>query len=114
MPSIGIIRMNSGRWLMGWLATALIAGLVWLPSGCGSRRPAPQAPQPAVPALTLAKVADGFSRPTYLTHSGDGSGRLFVTEQPGRVRVIRDGRLLAAPFLDLTAAVRSSGRPEPN
>src|SRR5205807_605193 len=35
--------------------------------------------------------------PLFLTHAGDGSGRLFVVEQPGRIRVIQNGRLLEVP-----------------
>lgn len=59
------------------------------------------------PALEL--VVDGLDKPTDLTHAGDGSGLLYITEQPGRVRVIRDGRLLETPFLDLTDRVGARG-----
>jgi len=37
----------------------------------------------------------------------DSSGRLFVTEQIGVIRIVRDGVVLPTPFLDIT------GRPEP-
>jgi glucose/arabinose dehydrogenase len=57
----------------------------------------------------LQQVVDGLEQPTFLTHAGDGSGLLYVTEQPGRVRVIRDGQLLDAPFLDIESKVGSSG-----
>jgi glucose/arabinose dehydrogenase len=36
-------------------------------------------------------------------------GRLYVVEQPGRIRVLEGGRLLEEPFLDITADVRSGG-----
>jgi glucose/arabinose dehydrogenase len=44
---------------------------------------------------------------THLTHAGDGSGRLFLLERGGRIRVIKNGRLLNAPFLDITSLVDS-------
>jgi glucose/arabinose dehydrogenase len=39
----------------------------------------------------------------------DGSGRLFVIEKVGRIRIIQDGQLLPTPFLDITNRVGSSG-----
>jgi glucose/arabinose dehydrogenase len=39
----------------------------------------------------------------------DGSGRLFVIEKVGRIRIIQDGQLLQASFLDITDRVGSSG-----
>lgn len=70
--------------------------------------PPPGTPAP-IPAVSLEKVADGFARPTFVTHAGDGSGRLFVAEKQGRIRVIEDGRVLPEPFLDITGVVKSSG-----
>lgn len=54
-------------------------------------------------------VTAGLVQPLYVTHAGDGSGRLFVVEQGGRVRVIVGNALQPAPFLDLTDRVRSGG-----
>ena len=60
--------------------------------------------------VRLATVASGFDRPLFVTHAGDGSGRLFVVEQGGKVRIVRDGKVLPAPFLDLGARLdKSSG-----
>lgn len=50
-------------------------------------------------------VAAGLDRPVYLTHAGDGAGRLFVVELEGRIRVIKEGVLLPAPYLDITSKV---------
>lgn len=59
---------------------------------------------PGNPEIALVKVADGFEDPTGVTAAFDGSGRIFVTEREGRVRVIMpDGTVPAEPFLDLTA-----------
>jgi glucose/arabinose dehydrogenase len=54
-------------------------------------------------------VVDGLERPTTLAVPGDGSGRLFVTEQPGRIRVIAGETLRDEPFLDIVARVGSRG-----
>ena len=58
---------------------------------------------PGSPKIALVKVADGFADPTNVANAGDGSGRLFVTERVGRIRVVRkDGTVQKEPFLDLT------------
>ena len=54
-------------------------------------------------SLDLEPVASGLAAPTSLTHAGDGTGRLFVTDQPGKIRIIQNGVLLPTPFLDLKA-----------
>ncbi len=60
--------------------------------------------------VQLVPVADGFESPVYVTHAGDGSRRLFVVEQPGRIRIVRgNGQVVGAPFLDITALVRDGG-----
>ena len=59
--------------------------------------------------LRLAEVAHGLDDPVYLTHAGDGSGRAFVVEQAGRVRILREGVPAEAPFLDIARIVRSGG-----
>ncbi len=76
-------------------------------------RPATHTPSPAppsVPAINLRLVADGFEQPVYLTHAGDGSGRLFVVERAGKVRVIQNGAVQPNPFLDITGPVQSKGQ----
>ena len=50
----------------------------------------------------LTWIADGFDRPLFVTHAGDGSGRLFVVEQTGRIRILQDGKILEEPFLDVS------------
>src|SRR5205823_3977291 len=65
---------------------------------------------PERPAIELQPlVTSGLHHPVYITELPDRTGRLFVLEQPGRIRIIRNGQLLAAPFLDITQRVRSSG-----
>lgn len=51
----------------------------------------------------------GFSSPLDVANAGDGSGRLFVVEQGGRIRVVRDGAILSPPFLDISDRITSGG-----
>ena len=58
---------------------------------------------PGAPKLALVKVADGFHDPVGVTAANDGSGRIFVVERAGRVRVVdKSGKALPEPFIDLT------------
>lgn len=61
---------------------------------------------PAAPVVALALVTGGLEAPVHLTHAGDGSGRIFVVEQRGRIKIIENGVLQGA-FLDITDRVRS-------
>jgi glucose/arabinose dehydrogenase len=71
----------------------------------------PEAPSPSLAdiRLELVRIAGGLDRPVGIAHAGDGSGRLFVLEKVGRIRVLRDGTLSDAPFLDISDRVGSSG-----
>jgi uncharacterized protein (TIGR03437 family) len=60
-------------------------------------------------AVGLKVVASGFNLPVFVTSSGDGSGRLFVVEQGGTIRIISGGARVATPFLDITDRVTSGG-----
>lgn len=63
-------------------------------------------PPCVVKSIGLELVASGLVSPVAVTHAGDGSGRLFVVDQSGMIRVIDPGgTLLAAPFLDLSATI---------
>jgi cytochrome c(L) len=88
----------------GALAIALLAqrgGPRVPPSPAEVARPGGKLP--GGPKIALVKVADGFVDPTNVANAGDGSGRIFVTERVGRVRIIhKDGTVQKEPFLDLT------------
>ena len=68
--------------------------------------------RPSVPLqaqeLGIARVASGLDNPLHLTAPA-GDRRLFIVEQPGRIRIVKDGALVARPFLDITARVQSGG-----
>lgn len=65
--------------------------------------------QGALPGLRLTPIATGLLRPTYVTAAPGDDTRLYVLERGGTIRIVRDGQLLAAPFLDLSARVADSG-----
>ena len=66
-------------------------------------------PPPGSVRVALELVTDGFERPTYVTHAGDGSGRLFVPEKEGRIRVVIEGQVAGGPFLDISDLVTAQG-----
>jgi len=57
--------------------------------------------------IALEEVVTGLSMPVYITHAGDGTGRLFIVEQPGTIRILQNGSLLETPFLDIRSQVDS-------
>jgi glucose/arabinose dehydrogenase len=68
----------------------------------------PEAPA-AWPVISLNPVASGLIAPVYVTNAGDNSGRLFVVEQTGVIRIVHNGNLLTKPFLDISDRVRFNG-----
>jgi glucose/arabinose dehydrogenase len=62
------------------------------------------------PQVSLTKVISGLSQPTHITHAGDGSGRLFVVERSGYIRIIKNGTLITTAFLNISSRIRDSGR----
>jgi glucose/arabinose dehydrogenase len=59
----------------------------------------------------VARIATGFAQPVYLTAFPDGSGRVFVVELAGRIRILNPstGSIAATPFLDLTGQLATDG-----
>jgi glucose/arabinose dehydrogenase len=65
----------------------------------------------AAPGLSLAldPVASGLSAPVQIAVAPGRADRLFIVEQGGRIRLLRGGRLLPRPFLDISAKVVAGG-----
>lgn len=59
-------------------------------------------------AIKLVKVADGLVDPVHVSAPKDGSGRLFVCERYGKIRIVKNGKLLEKPFLDIQDKTLSS------
>lgn len=61
------------------------------------------------PEISLKLILSGIKQPTHITHAGDNSRRIFVTEQRGRVLLIRDNTIGKKPFLDISDRVSCCG-----
>ena len=61
--------------------------------------------------LSLEEVASGLSQPVAVVPAGDGSNRLFIVEQAGRIQILEAGASSVNPtsFLDIRSSVNSNG-----
>src|SRR5919108_4925533 len=100
------------------VAVKIVICLVLLGCSSGSdteetATPSTTAPPTTTPLVTagtvlrLRPVVTGLSGPVYITHAGDE--RLFIVEQPGCIRIVQQGNLVATPFLDIVSLVQSGG-----
>lgn len=96
-------------------AMSILAAAALLVAGCAPVVPLPPsggtpsetggpAPAPQLRPMTIG----GFVHPTNIVSPDDGSGRIFVTDQPGVIRVVRNGAALPTPALDIRSLVGSS------
>jgi hypothetical protein len=99
-PDRAARRRRHARILAWSLAAAVGPGLA-----CGSSAPPEGA---GTTGLVASPVVSGLSNPLWLT-APPGDPRLFVVEQRGTVRIVKDGTLLPEPFLDLRSAVAAGG-----
>ncbi|MCJ7513881.1 MAG: PQQ-dependent sugar dehydrogenase, partial [Anaerolineales bacterium] len=98
--------MRTGRLLRILLLLTLATGvLAPVPGEAG-----PAADVAALaPYIAVQPVASGLQQPVFITHAGDGSERLFISERAGRIRILSGGTLGATPFLDIRSKVASGG-----
>ena len=59
--------------------------------------------------VRLVQVASGIPAPTVIQSANDGSGRLFLVQQNGLIRILRGGAVGAQPFLDIRNKTRGEG-----
>ena len=67
---------------------------------------------PSLPQGTGARlqpIVSGLSSPLYLTAPPGDLNRLFIVEQTGAIRIVKDGALLPTPFLDLSGRISAGG-----
>jgi glucose/arabinose dehydrogenase len=87
-------KMISHKIKLGWLALLAAIIMIW-----------PSLSEAVVPHIAYYRLTSGLTQPVHITHAGDGSGRIFVVEQTGRIMIIKNGALQTVPFLDITARV---------
>ena len=103
------------------MPSALIAALACAISlgACGSSaaRELPDATSAATPPAATAAAASGvklvnvgkFKMPLYVTAPPKDLRRVMVVQQGGRISVVRDGKTLSTPFLDISSRVTAGG-----
>jgi glucose/arabinose dehydrogenase len=77
-------------------------------TGDGTPSVASAPPRARASTVGLKRIGT-FDSPTYVTAPPGDRRRLFVVEQGGRIRVVRDGKKLATPFIDITSSVSQDG-----
>ena len=95
MPSALFIRLIRASAVL-----LMLAPLVVVPAGSASA---------AALSISWTRRATGLVQPVHVTSARDGTGRLFVVEKPGRIRVYSGGRVLATPYLDIRSSVDDAG-----
>ena len=83
-----------------------LLGIALTSSTCAAADSSSAAPPP----LALKLLVAGLTNPLDFATAKDGTGRLFVVEQAGTIRIIQRGALLPGPFLNITNLVESGGK----
>jgi glucose/arabinose dehydrogenase len=107
---------NAALWLSGlWLTLSIISSAVTGATvNAVSDRPdvpaATPSPTPVLPRVAkgpvrieLQTVLTGITSPMQWLSANDGTGRMFLVEQTGKIKIFNNGALNATPFLDLTS-----------
>ena len=111
-------RSVTGRLAVGALLFVVAAGLVSCQGGDPPHDDQALPPaevetgfatDPRTVRIGLTRVASGLQSPVAIATSPDGTGRVFVAEQSGRVRLVTSGGLAATPYIDITNRVSSGG-----
>jgi glucose/arabinose dehydrogenase/plastocyanin len=94
-----------------WKPLALffaVAGLALAGAAVTSAAPPAQVgPDPALIKVKLEAFVQGLENPVVLTAPDDDSGRMFVVEKAGRIRIIKNGTVTGGNFLDIVERVQS-------
>jgi glucose/arabinose dehydrogenase len=104
-PAANVDSRNSLRYSEGTVMTARMLRLLVMIGMVGIALPATtqsQSPVGDPMSAGLELVADDLTSPVALAEAPDGSGRLFIVDQIGVIRILTpDGSLLTEPFLDV-------------
>lgn len=66
-----------------------------------------QTSYPPAPALTTQLITNAVSDPIGVVHAPNDHARIFIIGRFGKIRVVKDGTLLANPFLNISSIVRT-------
>jgi glucose/arabinose dehydrogenase len=88
----------STRGSRAWCLAALLAFLIATPNLTSAQS-----------RIALERLVTGLRNPVAITHAADGSGRLFITLQAGRIMIYDGTALLPSPFLDIASLVSCCG-----
>ena len=100
------LRFSALAVALSWVVCSVACGGGSSNSGGGNPPPVPSG---APPAIKLSNVVSGLSSPVGMESAHDGSGRFFVLQQAGAIRIVQNGSLIGTPFLDITPLVESGG-----
>jgi hypothetical protein len=89
------IRLMGRKRMRSTILTASLSGLIFLYSAASW----------GAIAIKAEPVVTGLSSPVDITHAGDGSGRLFIILQGGRIVIFDGVQILSPPYLDITSLV---------
>jgi len=95
--------MSASVLAAGLLATGSVVSVAQEVPKTADQVARPGGKLPGDPKIALVKVADGFLDPVGVASARDGTGRMFVVERQGTIRIVtKDGKVNEKPFLDLT------------
>ena len=94
------------------MRTSLLAGLglsLALAAGVNACSSNSESSLPQGTAARLEPIVSGLSSPLYLTAPPGDLNRLFIVEQTGAIRIVKNGALLPTPFLDISDRISAGG-----
>src|SRR6478735_6189679 len=104
LPLAEGVAMRSARLMQ--CSLALLGLLVALPFATLAQTPASAwDPGSFAASFTLRTIAKGLESPLGIVDLGDGSGRLFIVEQTGKILLLKGGAVAPDPFLDISSLV---------
>jgi glucose/arabinose dehydrogenase len=93
-----------------WTSTlALTTGVIAVPLVADAKdtgsTPAAVLAAPSDAHIRLRLIASGLSKPVFATTANDGSGRIFIVEKTGKIKILKNGVVRSTPFLNISSEV---------
>ena len=86
---------------------ALLFSAMIILSGSAFAQSASWDPASFSSSFTLREIVENLDSPVGIVDPGDGSGRLFIVEQTGKILVLKSGAVSSEPFLDISSLISS-------